>query len=249
MSIQTNTAENVSRLIGMIILGFLLITFGSISCKKSDQGEAGEEGTGYQEGITSFEGTVKAAVGKYMFLPEASGFDIVIQGNLESGIVEDLVDKEVRGEGEISADTPSILIAKTLEVKGDTGEWTNIFTGTEELVLEDFLDLNARDEFVALVDLAYDKKDVWEQSEKVKVFGKLENSNDGDKIVVFDDEGKEIGRILVDSYTDFCRYYLKKLGNFDKYWFYLKVKDTIDWSQRRRTREMFHADVVFAGLF
>ena len=42
---------------------------------------------------------------------------------------------------------------------------------------------------------------------------------------------------------------LEKLGHFDKFWFYLDVKETVDWSQRRRTREMFHADVIFAGLF
>jgi hypothetical protein len=54
---------------------------------------------------------------------------------------------------------------------------------------------------------------------------------------------------LVDNFTDFGNYYLKKLRLFDKFWFYMNVKETIDWSERRRTREMFHADVVFAGLF
>jgi hypothetical protein len=188
-------------------------------------------------------------VGKYVFLPEASGFDIVIQGNLDSGDIGNLVDKEVRGEGDISPDIPSILVVNTLEVKGDAGDWTNIFTRTEEPVLEDFLDLNDREEFVALADLSYDKKDIWEQNVKAKVFGKLEKNDDGDKIVVFDDEGKEIGRVLVDSYTDFCQFYLGKLRHFDNFWFYLNVKETVEWNQRRRTREMFNADVVFAGLF
>jgi hypothetical protein len=249
MAIQTNTKDKVSRFIGMMLIAFLLVAFGSVACQKAEQGDIGEEGTGIQEGIMPFEGIVKAVVGKYVFLPEASGFDIVIQGNLESGDVQNLIDKEVRGEGDISPDTPSILVANTLEVKGDNGDWTNVFTRTQEVDLEDFLDLNDREDFVVPVGLSYDKKDVWEEAEKLKVYGTLERNDNGDKIVVFGEEDEEIGRILVDGYTNFCQFYLKKLGNFDKFWFYLSVKETVDWSQRRRTREMFHADVVFAGLF
>jgi hypothetical protein len=231
-----------------MLIAVLLVAFGSVACQKAEHGEEGEE-TEIQEGVMPFEGTVKTVVGKYVFLPEASGFDVVIQGSLDSGDIASLVGKEVRGEGEISADVPSILIVDTLEVKGDTGEWTSVFTRTEDMVLEDFLDLNDRQEFAVLADLSYDKKDIWEQNLKAKVYGRLEKSESGDKIAVFDDDGKEIGKVLVDSYTDFCKFYLGKLGNFEDFWFYLNVKETVDWSQRRRSREMFHADVVFAGLF
>ena len=248
MAIQTNTRGKMSLFFGWMLIAFLLVAFGSVACQKAEQVEEGEE-AGIQEGIMPFEGTVKAVVGKYVFLPEASGFDIVIQGNLDSGDIGDLVDKEIRGEGDISSDVPSILIVNTLEVKGDAGDWTNIYTRTEDLVLEDFLDLSDREEFVVLADLSYDKKDIWEQNVKAKVYGKLEKNDSGDNIVVFDDEGKEVGKVLVDSYTDFCQFYLGKLGHFDNFWFYLNVKETVDWSQRRRTREMFHADLVFAGLF
>ena len=248
MAIQTNTRGKMSLFFGWMLIAFLLVAFGSVACQKGEQEEEGEE-AGIQEGIMPFEGTVKAVVGKYVFLPEASGFDIVIQGNLDSGDIGDLVNKEIRGEGDISSDVPSILIVNTLEVKGDAGDWTNIYTRTEDLVLEDFLDLSDREEFVVLADLSYDKKDIWEQNVKAKVYGKLEKNDSGDNIVVFDDEGKEVGKVLVDSYTDFCQFYLGKLGHFDNFWFYLNVKETVDWSQRRRTREMFHADLVFAGLF
>jgi len=248
MAIQTNTRGKMSLFFGWMLIAFLLVAFGSVACQKAEQGEEGEE-AGIQEGIMPFEGTVKAVVGKYVFLPEASGFDIVIQGNLDSGDIGDLVNKEIRGEGDISSDVPSILIVNTLEVKGDAGDWTNIYTRTEDLVLEDFLDLSDREEFVVLADLSYDKKDIWEQNVKAKVYGKLEKNDSGDNIVVFDDEGKEVGKVLVDSYTDFCQFYLGKLGHFDNFWFYLNVKETVDWTQRRRTREMFHADLVFAGLF
>ena len=249
MAIQTNKTHKISRLIGITLLFFLLVAFGSVACKTGEEGETGEEAAGIEEGIMPFEGTVKAVVGKYVFLPEASGFDIVIQGSLDSGTLEDLMDKQVRGEGNISPDMPSILVANTLEVIGDTGDWTSIFTRTEEPILEDYLDLNARDTYAALADLSYDKKDIWEQNVAAKVYGSLEKNDSGDKIAVFNDDGDEIGKILVDSYTDFCQFYLGKLGNFDKFWFYVNVKETVDWSQRRRTREMFHADVVFAGLF
>ena len=248
MAIQTNTRDNMSRFIGLMLIAFLLVAFGSVACQKTEQEEAGEE-SGIQEGIMPFEGTVKAVVGKYVFLPEASGFDIVIQGNLDSGDIGNLIDKEIRGEGDISPDVPSILVVNTLEVKGDAGNWTTVFTRTEELLHEDILALSDRAEFVALADLSYDKKDVWEENVKAKVYGKLEKSDDGDKIVVFDDEGKEVGKVIIDSYTDFCQFYLKKLGVFDNFWLYINVKETVEWNQRRRTREMFHADVVFAGLF
>ena len=248
MAIQTNTRDNMSRFIGLMLIAFLLVAFGSVACQKTEQEEAGEE-SGIQEGIMPFEGTVKAVVGKYVFLPEASGFDIVIQGNLDSGDIGNLIDKEIRGEGDISPDVPSILVVNTLEVKGDAGNWTTVFTRTEELLHEDILALSDRAEFVALADLSYDNKDVWEENVKAKVYGKLEKSDDGDKIVVFDDEGNEVGKVIIDSYTDFCQFYLKKLGVFDNFWLYINVKETVEWNQRRRTREMFHADVVFAGLF
>lgn len=248
MAIQMNRKSNVSQFIGLMLIAALLVALGSVACQRAEQGEAGEKEE-TQEGIMPFEGTVKTVIGKYVFLPEMSGFDIVIQGSLDSGDLESLVDKEVRGEGEISTDMPSILVADSLELKGDTGEWTNVFTRTEDPVLEDFLDLSHRGEFFSPEDLSYDKKDVWEENTKIKVYGKLEKNENGDKIAVFDGEGDEVGKVLVDSYTDFCRFYLEKLDNFDKFWFYMNVKETVDWSQRRRTREMFHADVVFAGLF
>lgn len=249
MAIQTNKTDKVSRFIWVMLLAFLLVSLGSVACQKAEQEETGEETAEAEEGVMAFQGTVDTVVGKYVFLPEASGFDVVIQGDLQSGNLEDLIGKEVRGEGDISPEIPSILVANTLEVKEDSGAWASVFTRTEEPVLEDYLDLSARDEYSALPDLSYDKKDLWEQKEKVKVYGTLEKNDSGDKIVVLDEEGDEIGKVLVDSYTDFCRYYLEKLGNFDKFWFYLNVKETVEWNERRRTREMFHADAVFAGLF
>ena len=49
--------------------------------------------------------------------------------------------------------------------------------------------------------------------------------------------------------TDFANYYIHKLRLFDRFWVYLNVKDTVDAKVRRKTRELFHADVLFAGLY
>jgi hypothetical protein len=249
MVFQMNKRDRIFRVIGLTFLAFLLVAFVPVACQRGEEAETGGEEAVEQEGITTFEGTVKVVVGKYVFAPEARGFDIVIQGNLETGGIETLVEKQVRGEGEISPERPSILIANTLEIMEEGGNWRNVFTRTEDVVLEDLLDLGARGEFEALEDLSYDKKDVWEEKEHVKVYGRLEKTNGGDAIAVLDEEGAEIGKVLVDNFMDFGNYYLKKLRLFDKFWFYMNVKETVDWSERRRTREMFHADVVFAGLF
>ncbi len=249
MAIQNNKEDRVSLLFGMLMLTFLLVFSGFTACQKEAVETAEGQEEELTEGILSFEGAVKVVVGKYMFIAEASGFDIVIQGSLNSGDAESLVGKEVRVKGELSPERPSILLADEIEVKEDTGGWTKIFTRTEEVVLEDYLGQRSREEYAVLDGLSYDKKDVWENQEKAKVYGSLETADDGDSIVVFDEEGKQIGKVLVDGYTDYARYYLKKLRLFDKFWFYLNIKETVDWSQRRRTREMFHADVVFAGLY
>lgn len=249
MVFQMNKRDGIIRIIGLTLLAFWLIAFTPVACQRGGEAESSEEEALEQEGVINFEGTVEVAVGKYVFIPEARGFDIVVQGNLETGSIDTLVDKQVRGEGEISPERPSTLIANTIEIKENDGSWRNIFTRTEDVVLDDFLDLNARGNYEALENLSYDKKDGWEGKEHIKVYGRLEETNGGDVITVLNEDGEEIGKVLVDSFTDFGTYYLKKLRLFDRFWFYMNPKETVDWSERRRTREMFHADVVFAGLF
>ena len=237
------------RILGLMVLVLILLAGGNLACKKAQEEAAGEEGVAVKEGEVTFDGQVKVAFGQYMYVPNLRGFDIVVQGALNSGSLSDLVGREIKGTGFFKPERPSIMIADTLEVKNENGEWTPIFTRSEEATLTDFIDLKMRDEFEALPGLAYNKADVWEGKAQTRVYGLLEGEPGSSKIVVFDDKDKEIGRILVDSMTDFARYYILKLRLFDKFWFYLKVKDTVDWASRRRSREMFHADVVFAGLF
>jgi len=251
--------EKIIRTLSFSLLAFLLVIGGSISCKKKagEEMALGEEGQLAKEGIIQFEGVVHVGVGKYLFIPEASGFDIIVQGPIESGDVGTLVGKQIKGNGAFSPERPSILIANDIEVKESGRSWQNIFTRTEELVIDDYLDLEARDEFQILKNLAYDKKEGWEGKERAKIYGKLETETvtEGEEekenfwIVVLDAKDNEVGKIIVDNFTDFSQYYIKKLRFFDKLWFYITIKDTVEWGVRRRTGELFHADVLFNGLF
>lgn len=251
--------EKTARILAVSALAFVLMAGGNLVCKK-EAGEMApkEEGTtAIKEGMIKFEGMVKVAVGKYIFIPKVQGFDIVIQGSLESGDTQTLIDKEVRGEGEFSLENPSILTANSIEIKESEEEWRNVFTRSEEVALDDYIDLKTRDEFEVLKDLSFDEKKGWEGKEKAKVYGRLEKKTvtEGEEqkevysIAVLDEKGKELGKILVDNFTDFAQYYVRKLRLFDKFWLYITIKDTVPWKIRRGTKELFHADVLFAGLY
>jgi len=221
---------------------------GTVSCGTTEE-SVGEESLAVKEGVIEFEGTVKVAVGRYVFIPEARGFDIILQGDIEGGI-EGLVGKEVKGEGEYSPEIPSILIANSLDVKDASGEGMNVFTRSEDVMVPEWMTQQGRDEvFAVLVDLEYNKNEGWEGKEKAKVFGRLEQNEDMLNIVVLDNKDREIGRIIVDNMDDHAVFYIKKLDLFDKFWFYMDVKETVEWNTRRRSRELFHADVLFAGLY
>jgi hypothetical protein len=68
-------------------------------------------------------------------------------------------------------------------------------------------------------------------------------------ISIADDKGKEIGKVIVDGFTAYANYYVKKLRLFDTFWFYINIKDSVDKKVRPKTKELFHADVVFTGLY
>lgn len=244
--------EKITRVLFLSILASLLVIAGSPACKKSV-----EEEVDSQEAVIDFEGVAKVGVGKYLFVPEAQGFDIVIQGQVESGDASILVDKEVRGQGEFSPERPSILVANTIDVKESGRNWRNVFTKTEDVVLDDYLETKIRDEYEMMTDLSFDKREGWEGKERAKIYGRLfkETVTEGEeekevyKIVVLNEQNQEIGTVLVDNISDSALFYTKKLRLFEKLWFYMTIKDTVAWRTRSRTSELFHADVLFAGLF
>jgi hypothetical protein len=231
-------------------LGLVFALAGTTACQKKAAETAAAQA---QKPSNEFEGTVKSALGKYLYLPTAQGFDIVLQGfNAAS-----LIGKDIRVKGELLADKPSIFRADTVDVKDASGAFSNVFTRTQDLTIEDFIDVKAREAYPVLAITGVNKPEEWENKGKGKVYGKLEEATvkEGglDKaityIVLADDKGKEIGRIIVDKVSEFSQYYLKKLRLFDKFWFYLNVKDSVDKKVRAKTKELFHADVLFAGLF
>jgi len=250
--------EKFSRLLGLSLLMALIIVVGSISCKKAAEEESVEQDiTVIKAGINEFEGAVKVGFGKYFFIPGAQGIDMVLQGQIESGDASSLNDKEIRIRGEFSPERPSILVVDTIEIKESEKQYRKVFTRTEEAVLDDYVDSKAREEFEVLGGLDYSKKEGWEGKEKVKIYGKLERTTitEGEeekdlyKIIILDGEERQPKKIIVDDISDYAQYYLKKLRLFDQFWFYLEMKETVDWRTRRTTRELFHADIVFAGLY
>ncbi|MCJ7580079.1 MAG: hypothetical protein MUP98_06040, partial [Candidatus Aminicenantes bacterium] len=228
-----------SQFLGIAVLACLIAVLGNSACKKTEE----ESALLVKEGLLEFEGTAAVTHGKFLYVPEAQGFDIVVQGTLNSGDLSTLIDKEVRGEGEFTPELPSILVATTIEVKDESGVWMNVFTKTEDVVLDDYMDLQAREGYPILQGLAYNKNEDWEGLGNVKIQGLLEEEEGAYKIVVFDDKDKQVGKILVDNISDFAQYYIKKLGLFDRFWFYITIKDTVEWSLRRTSRDLFHADI------
>jgi hypothetical protein len=190
------------------------------------------------------EGVVKAAVGVYMYIPQAQGLDFILQGYDAA----QLVGKEVRVTGELLIDKPSIFRADSVEVKDASGTYGSVFTRSQELALADYIEPASRDAFVALEIADAVKGEQWEGKGKGKVYGRLQEGA-SNVISVLGANGKEVGKILVDSMTDYARYYIAKLRLFKEFWFYVNIKDSIDKKVRPRTKELFHADVVFGGLF
>jgi len=245
---MTNGDKLWQCFVGVLAL-ILIVSSPNLAAQESAAAKSSQAPAGAGQ---EFEGTVKVGVGKYFYLPSAKGFDIVVQGSIEGQDASFLAGKEVRVKGEILEGEPSVLVANSIEVK-EGAVYRNVFTRTESVTLEDHLDLKERAEFPVLTIKGYDRNKDWEGKDKAKIFGKLEKTeaagSESYKIVVYDEKGKELGKILVDQAADFARYYIKKLRLFDRFWFYIKIKDTVDWKTRRQTRELFHADLLFAGLY
>ncbi|MBP6909210.1 MAG: hypothetical protein KBC18_02160 [Candidatus Saccharicenans sp.] len=230
-----------------IILNIGLIALGSMAVFGQ------QASTPAQEKI--FEGTVKTAVGKYLYLPEAQGLDIVISGNLEGG-TESLIGKSIKVTATILPDKANLAVANSIDLKEANG-YRNIYTGTGEPDLSDYFPQSARDQYVALNITAINKPDEWQGKTNVKVYGFLQKSEvkQGQTtatvthLVIQDKKGKEIARIIINSVSDYARFYLSKLRLFDRFWFYLNVKDQVDKRVTAKTKEIFSADVVFCGLY
>jgi hypothetical protein len=259
MRLRSNS-ESAAVILGLSILAFFFIITGTIACKKAASPAATAEGqpaasaeldSGIKEGLNDVAGTVKIGLGKYFYVPTIQGFDIAIMGQVEGGDAAGLVGKDVRIKGEFNREKPNLLIAQTIDVKESETQWKNVYTTTDKTSPPDYFDQKTRGDYPELRITNINKSEDWEGKGKGKVLGKLVpgSNNQGSAISFVDDKGKEIGKIIVDSTTEFADYYIKKLRLFDTFWFYFNIKESVDRRLRPKNRELFHADVVFAGLY
>jgi hypothetical protein len=237
------------RIIGIfgLILGIVFLMSGGMFGEAKT--ESGQEQAAAVKPAKEFEGTVKTGLGKYFYLPSAQGFDIAVQGQIESGDASTLTGKDVRVKGDLLDDNPSIFRADSIELKDASGSFRNVFTRTEDLVLDDCLDHVARESFPELKITSALKNEEWEGKGKVKIYGKIQKDTTPATILLTDEKDKEVGKIIIDKSTDYANYYMNKLRLFDKFWFYLNIKDTVDKKVRTKSKELFHADVLFNGLY
>lgn len=228
---------------GIFLLGLAMLVAlgGAVACQKNAaEGQAAE----IQKTVNEFDGTVRAALGRYMYLSTAQGFDIVLPG-LDAAT---LVGKNVKIKGNLLSDHPPVFLADSVELKEAAGAGSSVYTRSQEFQAEDFIEFKAREAVPVLAISGVTKPEEWEGKPQSKVYGKLQKG-EVTYIVLSDDKGKESAKIIVDSSTTYANYYLNKLKLFDKFWFYLNIKDSVDKKIRPRTKEIFHADVVGVGLF
>jgi len=230
---------------GILLLGLGLILVLAVTPGCQKKAAAPQAGAETQKALSVYEGTVKTAFGKYLYLPTAQGFDIVLQGFDAAA----LVGKNIRVKGELLLDKPSIFRADSVEEKSSSGAYTNIYTRSQEPALSDLIDVATRETYKILTLTGVNNTEDWENKGKAKVFGKIKEDGAAAYILVTDEKGKDIGKIVVDQMSEFSKYYLKKLRLFDTFWFYLNVKNTVDQRDRVKTKELFHADVQLVGLF
>jgi hypothetical protein len=223
---------------GILILSLAILAglAGTMACQKN----AAETAAEVQKAVTEFDGTVRAALGRYMYLSTAQGFDIVLPG-LDAAT---LMGKTIKVKGNLLPDHPPIFLADSVE----TGPGQVAYTRSQEFKAEDFVEMKAREAVPALAITGVAKPEEWENKGQGKVYGKLQKG-EVNYLVLADAKGKEMAKIIVDSVSTYSNYYIQKLRLFDKFWFYVNIKDSVDKKIRPRTKEIFHADVIGVGLY
>jgi len=245
-----------SKFVGLSLAAILVLA-SSVACgkKAAEPAAAGEQvaqmteaGLAIVIGLNTVVGTVKNGKGNYFFMDEVPGFDISVTGPVAGGDVSALIGKAVRVKGLFNKELPNLLVAQSIEIKESETQYTNVYTSTDPAAPADFFNQKDRPAYAALALTKIDKSQDWEGKGKGKVYGKLIAGTPA-LISVLDAEGDELGKVIIDSETNIASYYLAKLHMFDKMWFYLNIKDSVDKKLRTKNKEMFHADVVYAGLY
>src|SRR5512136_1212802 len=168
----------------ILSLAILVAFAGTVACKKKAETKAAEV-----KAVTEFEGTVRAALGRYMYLSTAQGFDIVLPG-FDAAT---LAGKTIKVKGNLLPDHPPIFLADTVESGGQT-----IYTRSQEFQIDDFNEVKVREAVKPLVITGTTKSEEWEGKGDGKLYGSLEKG-DVNRIVIADDKGKTVATIIVDS--------------------------------------------------
>ncbi|MBN2199936.1 MAG: hypothetical protein JW747_08840 [Candidatus Aminicenantes bacterium] len=259
MKLKTDSPKKTIAILGFFILSLCVVAALNSACGKQageEQAvtpEAGEVAM-IEEGLNTCEGTVRFVHGPFFYVPEIAGFDVVLPAGADASELEG---RAVRVEGVFDMEKPSILAAERIDVREGESKYAKFFEKSEGQIDPPFLNQHDRNLYPALEIKKATASDAWEGKERGKVFGRLEKTSvaaeggqqDVFKISVSDDKGQSLGTILVDSISDYALYSIKKLRLFDDYWFYLNIKESVEAKARARSKELFHADVVFAGLY
>jgi len=259
MKLKTDSPKKTIAILGFFILSLFVMAALNSACSKQageEQPEAEKAGkvAMIEEGMNTCEGTVKLVHGPFLYVPEIAGFDVVIPADIDASELEG---KSVRVEGVFNMEKPSILTAVRIDFREGETRYRNFFEKTGDEVAQPFFNQHDRELYPSLELKTANASDAWEGKERGKVYGRLEKTSaagegeqrDAYAISVSDDKGNTLGTILVDSINDFALYSIKKLRLFDEFWFYLNIKESVESRTRARTKELFHADVVFAGLY
>jgi hypothetical protein len=226
-----------TKKIGIVLLGLAVLAglAATTACQKKAEKPAAE----VRKAVTEFEGVVRAGLGRYIYLSTAQGFDIVLPGFDAASVMG----KTIKVKGNLLPDHPPIFLADSVESGGQT-----IYTRKQDFAGEDFVDMKVREAVPALAITGINKPEEWEGKGQAKVYGQL-LKGDVNYIVLSDDKGKELARIIVDSFSTYADYYIQKLRLFNKFWFYFNIKDSVDKKDRTKTKAIFHADVTDIGLY
>ena len=254
--------SKIAAALGVSVLVVGLILFGSSACKKAaektgapgkgaEAAAPGQQGTILVEGVNDVGGTVKSALGKYFYISQLPGFDIVANGPVDGGDATALLGKDVKMKVVFNRETPSLLVAQGIDVQEGPAQVKTVFSKADATIPEDYFTQKNRNDYPELKITGLNKSADWEGKGKSKVYGKLipGPGGQGNDISIQDASGKEIAKVVVDKITEFANYDVKKLRLFDTFWFYLNIKDSVDMKLRAKNKEVFHADVVFAGLY
>jgi hypothetical protein len=123
------SSKRIIGIFGLILGVVFLMAGGMFGQEKTEPAKAGEEQAAPAKPTSEFEGTVKIGLGKYFYLPSAQGFDIAVQGQIESGDASTLTGKDVKVKGDLLADKPSIFRADSIELKDASGSFSTSSPG------------------------------------------------------------------------------------------------------------------------